>query len=58
MTNTTNYPAAVAEARRRARYWHVQALAAERAGRRTDAEVHRLAAAAARRTAERWAVTA
>jgi hypothetical protein len=49
---------AVAEARRRARYWHGQALAAERAGRATDAAVHRLAAAAARATAARWSVTA
>ena len=58
MTTTTDYAPAVAEARRRARYFHGQALAAERAGRHADAAAHRLAAAAARATAARWGVTA
>lgn len=55
---TTDYAPAVAEARRRARYFHGQAVAAERAGRHADAAAHRLAAAAARGTAARLGVIA
>ena len=58
MTTTTDYAPAVAEARRRARYFHGQAVAAERAGRHADAATMRLHAAAARGTAARLEVIA
>jgi hypothetical protein len=58
MTTTTDYAPAAAAARRRACYFHAEALRAERAGRYADAATLRLHAAAARGTAARMAVTA
>lgn len=54
MSTVTDYAADAA--RRRAAFWHRQAVAAERLGRNAEADVMRLHAKAARETAARLEV--